>query len=135
MCTSGDDDAVVQQLENETFDKILAEGLKLKKKCKSLRVLLLETETLRMKDRNELEKQLVQQGQAHEQQLAQLSAQHHLERSQLSDHNDARLDEAHRNLEFCRREMERLQLELQEPLQQTQRRIGEWQDRRLTQEP
>ena len=43
---------------NDTIDRILAEAAKLKLKCKSLRTLLLETETKRNEEKHDYEKEI-----------------------------------------------------------------------------
>lgn len=62
-----------------TLDRVMEEAAKLKRKCKSLRTLLLETETKRSDERAEYEKKIEELREELDSGLADLNAQKFLE--------------------------------------------------------
>ena len=68
----------------ETVDKILSEVAKLKRKCKSLRALLLETETKRQEEKEKYDSTLDQISSEYESKLASLKSQFYIEVSSTS---------------------------------------------------
>ena len=65
--------------DNETVDRILTEAAKLKSKCKSIRNLLLETETKRNEEKEQYERRVAELQHELENSTSALKAQHHLE--------------------------------------------------------
>ena len=72
---SESDDAI----GGETIDKILAEVTKLKRKCKSLRTILSETETQRKEEKELYDKTLQESKVDYERKLAHLKSQNYIE--------------------------------------------------------
>lgn len=71
----------------ETVDKILSEVAKLKRKCKSLRTLLLETETKRQEEKELYDSTLERISSEYESKLASLKSQFYIE---VSSHKHRR---------------------------------------------
>eukprot|EP01036_Dinobryon_divergens_P035269 gene35269-45671_t len=88
------------------YDKVLEEGLKLKKKCKSLKNLLQETEDKRLTEQKEFEMQMSKlQGQV-DKQMTMLRAQHASDLTQLRDYRSNEVDTLTRKLQATERELQ-----------------------------
>lgn len=68
-----------ESIGGETVDKILSEAAKLKRKCKSLRTILLETETKRQEEKDFYDKTLVLVKSDFETKLSNIQSQHYIE--------------------------------------------------------
>lgn len=79
LCGGNDRNDRQESFDEDTIDKIVAEGRRLKCKCRSLRQMLLETEMQRQEERAQFLHQLHSQAEEHEHALASIRAQHYFE--------------------------------------------------------
>jgi len=80
-CGKGSDVSITgnETIGGETVDKILSEATKLKRKCKSLRNILLETETKRQEEKDSYDKSLALIKGDFETRLSNLQSQYYIE--------------------------------------------------------
>ena len=79
-CVNSIDSIVEGELNgNTTLDRVLEEAGKLKRKCKSLRTLLLETETKRSEEKEEYDLQIIALKQELDTKVSNLQAQSYIE--------------------------------------------------------
>ena len=79
-CVNSIDSIVEGELNgNTTLDRVLEEAGKLKRKCKSLRTLLLETETKRSEEKEEYDLQIIALRQELDTKVSNLQAQSYIE--------------------------------------------------------
>lgn len=109
-CSNGSE-VVSNEQSNEAFDQILEEATKLKRKCKSLKALLLETETKRSEEGYAFEKSISNLKQELEETVSQLKAQNHIELCQMRDYRTNEVEELAKQLYAARNE-----IAMQEPL-------------------
>lgn len=93
--------------EREILDKVLEEGMKLKRKNKQLRILLLDNETMRMEDKKHYENQLSAITAVYEQKINEMVASHYMEKVSLKDENISEQQHLREENELLREENER----------------------------
>ena len=93
---------------DETIDKVLTEGIKLKRKCKSLRLMLMDTESKRKEESEQYEQQLTelrQQLDDYTEASAGVQSQHYIELAQLRDYRTHEVNELRQQLSAAREEL------------------------------